>query len=667
MGDLSQAGRAAQLTTPLGDNVLCLRRFSGTEGLSENFEFFVDAVSETQDINFDKALGQSCTIQLKTCDAQQRFFSGILTDARWVGRAEDYFEYRIALRPWFWLLNHRANCQIFLEKDVTQIIQQIFTDAGYSSGDHFRFATQDIYDVIPYCVQYRESDLAFVSRLMEQYGIYYFFEHSDGKHVMVLADSLSSHTPIPELQKNGLPFRPLTVDRNLSQQRLFEWTSDRRFRTGKVTYNDYDYLAPGKSLKAEKKGEETYTHSEYEVYDYPGKYDRKDMGENFAKIRLQAEQAIDHRRLTNGDAPSVIPGGFVEVKEIFDDKGQPVGQENQEYLVVRAAHRFGMQNYRSVNARSDRQVDQESQAYQGSYEFLPSSRPFRALPMTARPHIYGIQTAKVVAKKGDEGEEISTDENGHIWVQFYWDREPKVSCPIRVAQSWSGKKWGEQHIPRIGMEVVVEFLEGDPDRPLVVGCVYNGDNKYPYDLPDEKTKSGWKSDSSKGHDGYNELMFEDKKGSELIRMHAQKDHLVQINDSQTGYVGATELNSPYDGGDQTWTVGHNRTWTIQKGDDYLHVQKGNLSIDVDEGNHALDVKLGDISVKADAGNITMEAAQTITIKVGQSSITLDQSSIKISAMMVQIQGQLQAQVKSVMTQIEGDAMLQLSGGIVMIG
>jgi type VI secretion system secreted protein VgrG len=245
-------------------------------------------------------------------------------------------------------------------------------------------------------------------------------------------------------------------------------------------------------------------------------------------------------------------------------------------------------------------------------------------------------------------------------VRFYWDREPKKSCPIRVAQCWSGKKWGEQHIPRIGMEVVVEFLEGDPDRPLVTGCVYNGDNKYPYDLPGNKTQSGWKSRSTKNGqpNEFNEFFFEDLKGQELVRLHCQKDHLVEVNANQTGYVGAVELNSPYQGGDQTWTVGHNRSWTIQKGDDKVEVQQGNRS---------LDVKMGNISVKADLGKIDIEAMQSITLKVGQSKITLDQMGVTIEGMMIKIEGQIQTEVKATMTQVTGDAMLQLHGGIIMIG
>jgi type VI secretion system secreted protein VgrG len=566
MAEISQDGRIGALTTPLGKDVLCLRDFSGIEGLGENFEFYVTAFSEQDNIDFDKLLGKTCTVKLNASDDKVRYFNGILTQAQWVEKEEDLYLYKLLLRPWFWMLNQRADCRIFLNKNVKDVIQEVFSKAGFSD---FEFRTTTDYDTIPYCVQYRESDLAFCLRLMEQYGIYYFFKHSDSKHTMILADSPSSHESNPELPK----LRYLTEGGLNLDQHLVAWISDRRVRTGKVEFNDYDYLNPNKKLLAPHEANENYTFSKLEVYDYPGKYDEENKGKKFSKFRLEAEQCQDRRRYVDGDAMSLFSGSRVTVEE------HPISSENQEYLVVRCSHRFGDQHYRSNSRMTDFEV------YRGSYEFLPIDRPFRMLPMTPKPRIYGIQTAKVVGKKGEESQEISTDEHGHIWVQFYWDREPKISCPIRVAQCWSGKKWGEQHIPRIGMEVVVEFLEGDPDRPLVVGCVYNGDNKYPYDLPGEKTKSGWKSDSTQGHNGYNEVMFEDKKGSELFRIHAEKDQLVVVNNNVTETVG----------GDETITVGG----------------------------------------PTGGGNFTLNAFQTVTINVGpkgspMTQIVMDTSSITLN-------------------------------------
>jgi type VI secretion system secreted protein VgrG len=406
-------------------------------------------------------------------------------------------------------------------------------------------------------------------------------------------------------------------------------------------------VQPPKNLLAPNQAAEGY-NPKLEVYDFPGKYKDQDKGSNFSRIRLEAEQCYDHRRFAENDAPSLFPGSNVTVQR------HPLQSELIKYLVVRCNHSYGVQKYRASSAGMVEEI------YRGFCELLPSTIPFRMLPLTPKPRVLGIETAKVVCKKGDNGEEISTDEHGRVWVQFYWDREPQKTCPIRVAQIWASKQWGGQFIPRVDMEVVVQFLEGDPDRPLITGCVYNGDNKYPYTLPGNKTQSGWKSRSTKngGDSEFNEFFFEDLKGSELVRLHCQKDHLVEVNRNQTGYVGAVDRNSPYAPGNQTWTVGGDRSWTIQQGNDTLDVKMGNLSIDVEMGN---------ISVKADLGSITVDAMQSITLKVGESSITLDQMGVTIKGIMISVQGQAQTEVKAPMTQIEGEAMLQLSGGIIMIG
>jgi len=571
MGQLSQAKYAAALKTPLGDNVLVLKTFSGNETLGQPFEFHVEALSEEENIDFDKALGQACTIKLKTYEQKERFFCGILTEAQWVGTGIGgqlgYSHYRLVLRPWFSLLAHRANCRIFPKMKVTEIIEQVFKDAGFSSDTDFKFCTHGTYEEIKYCVQYRETDFAFVSRLMEQYGIYYFFEHQDGQHKMMLADSYASHSKVKDLPR--VKYNSQTVAYNRAEQHIHSWISDRRFCTGKVELRDYDYLQPN-VLKAMKDVKENYARSTFEVYDYPGKYDKQmqKMGDLFAQVRLEAKQALDRRRTANGDAPSLFAGGIVTLEK------HPTSKENDEYLVVRASHEYGAQFYGSAQGG-------DAPAYHGNYEFLPSKRQFRSLPLTPKPRIHGIQTAKVVAQKGEDREEISTDEHGHIWVQFYWDREPQKSCPIRVSQSWASKQWGEQFIPRIGMEVVIEFLEGDPDRPLVTGCVYNGDNKHPYTLPNDKTQSGLKSHSSKGGNGYNEFMFEDYKDKELVRMHAQKDHDVTVRNSETWTIG--EAFTPPQGK-------ASRATTLENGDDSLTIEKGNRSVEISLGGqstHAL--------------------------------------------------------------------------------
>jgi type VI secretion system secreted protein VgrG len=583
MAQLTQDTRPAQLQTPLGKDILVLASFVAAEGLSELFEVNVEALSEQENIDFDKAIGKSCTVKQITYDDKTRYYNGILTATRRVGKSRDLTHYNLVLRPWLWLLGRKADCRIFLKKDVKEVISEVFKKAGFTD---FAFRTTGDFHKIPYCVQYRETDLAFCSRMMEHYGIYYFFEHTDGKHTLVMADSRTSHKSIPDLPK--LPFIQRHEGANRREQHVHSWVSDRKLRTGKVHFNDYDYLQPKKNLKAPKESNEKYAHSKLEMYDYHHKYDEKDKGENHAQFRLEAEQAFDYRRRIHGDAASIYPGGLVTVEH------HPTKSENQEYLIVGARHMYSSQSYRSGGGGN-------GDAYSGSYDILPSDRPYRSLPKTPKPRIYGIQTAKVVGKKGEEGEEISTDEHGHIWVQFHWDREPQKSCPVRVAQTWAGKRWGAIFLPRVGMEVVVDFIEGDPDRPLVTGCVYNGDNKPPYDLPDNKTISGWKSDSSRHNGGYNEFVFDDKKDSEKIRMHAERDHEVTVKHAETWTIG--ESFKPPQGSPSRCT-------TIKNGDDQLTIE---------HGNQTTHVKVA-ISTTADV---------SITLKVGPSTVTMTPGSISL--------------------------------------
>jgi type VI secretion system secreted protein VgrG len=623
---LQQAARIASFDTPLGKDKLVLIQYRAIEAVGELFEFNIEALSEDENIDFDKALGQSCTLKINAYDGKQRIFNGLMTEAQWIGKVDVFYRYRVVLRPWLYLLGCMADCRIFLQMTVIDILKEVFTKAGFND---FSVRTNGNYEQIEYCVQYRETHLAFVSRLMELYGIFYFFEHTDGKHTLVLADSRSSLKPISDL--STVPYVPLTRAEMRPGQHLYDWVSVRSFRTGKVQLNDYDYLKPTKNLLAPAEGSEKYSHSKLEVYDYPGKYTEKDKGENLARFRLEAEQALDHRRHINGDAASLYPGGLTTVEK------HPTDSENMQYFVARANHRFSSHHYRSISKSDmgnlpvrdiapDGTIVDQDQVYYGVYEFQPADRPYRMPPVTPKPRVFGIETAVVVGKQGEDSEEISTDEYGRIWVKFFWDRDPHKTCPIRVSQSWASKQWGTQFIPRLGMEVVVEFLEGDPDRPLVTGCVYNGDNKVPYDLPGQKTQSGTKSDSSKGHNGYNEFMFEDQKGGEFIRMHAEKDHLVTVNANQTGSVGVVAPDNPYPGGDQTWTVGNNRSWTIQKGNDTLDIQLGSQTVSIDAGNQSTTVAM----------NISTTADISITLTVGPSVVNITPGSISLTSPVINL-------------------------------
>jgi type VI secretion system secreted protein VgrG len=618
-GGLSQDKRVAAFKSPLGDDKLVLVAFTGEEALSELFEYRIDAFSDDENLNFDPAIGKNCSLTLKTYEGRERIFNGVLVRAQWMGRRGDHWAYGLVLRPWTWILGFTANCRIFADQTAPEIIEKVFNDAGFSD---FEKKLTESYPTIPYCVQYRETDLAFVCRLMEEHGIYFYFEHTADKHTMVLADAKASHKPI----NNGkLPFIGLTGSDRRDREHVESWESERRFRTGRVVLNDYDYLQPNASLIAETSASEAYAKSSMEVYDYPGRYTDRGEGERFAKVRLDAEQAADHRRQGAGDAPSLYPGGLVTLEKHYTPS------ENVQHLVVRAVHEFASHSYRTGGGGAAA----GNRPYLGRYEFLPSDTPFRAPPVTAKPRIHGPQTAKVVGKSG---EEIDVDEHGRILVQFHWERDKKPSCRVRVAQVWSGKNWGGQVIPRIGQEVVVEFLEGDPDRPLVVGTVYNGEYKHPYELPGEKTRSGLKSDSTKGGGGFNELAFEDKKGHEKVDVRAEKDLVVLVRSTETRTIGEDFDSS---GGPAS------RTTTLEQGDDVLTVETGNQTVDVKQKIH-------------------IKAGMEILLEVGPSKIKMDMLGITITAPTVTVKADVLVDVKGTTTNVTGDAMLVLKGGLTLI-
>jgi type VI secretion system secreted protein VgrG len=588
----------ATLETALGKDVLVITRFDAREALSELFEFRVEALSERDNIDFDAAIGRNATISVKGADGKERIFNGVLVEARWTGVRNDLYTYQVVLRPWLWLLAHATDCRIFAHKSVPDIIKEVFQKRGFTD---FRDSLTASYQPLEYCVQYRETDMDFVCRLMEENGIYYFFDHSKAKHELVLCDAQSCHKPAPGLAT--IPFMPSHVEGRRDRQLLDSWSTYRGLQSGRVVLKDYDYLKPKAKLEGQQSGSAGYAHSDLELYDYHGRYTEQNIADDRAKFRLQAEQARDQRRTAVGPAPSLFPGALTTLER------HPSKAENMEYLVLACTHSYASESYRSGGAEVDHNP------YSGVYEFAPASRPFRARLITPKPYIRGPQTAVVV---GEKGEEIDVDEHGRITVQFFWDRNQDASRRVRIAQTWAGNGWGTIVIPRIGQEVVVEFLEGDPDHPLVVGTVYNGINKVPYDLPSNKTISGVKSDSSKGGGGYNEFILEDKKGQEKIRAHAQKDLEVKV------------LN------DETRDVGNNQKEKI-----------GN-NVDIDVGmNKSTNVGM----------SYTLEAGMEIVLKVGANSITINQMGITLDAIMIMFQGTAMVTTKAPMVVTTADALI----------
>jgi type VI secretion system secreted protein VgrG len=555
---LSQDQRPGKLTTPLGDNALALTRFSASEGLSELFEIRIEAASEEGSLDFASAMGLGSAVELKTQDGQKRYFNGVMTEARWAGTQEDLYLYELVLRPWLWLLTRTSDCKIFAQKSPTDIIKQVFSDRGFSD---FRDATTGSPPTLEYCVQYRETDFNFVCRLMEEYGVYYFFEHSNDKHTLVLADAKSSHKPMPSLK--SVAYNPVADAGRREKQYLDVWSLGRRAQSGVFVLEDYGYKKPSADLLAQSQNPGGYAHDSMEMFDYPyGYVDTegnalvdKGVGDKLAKYKLEALQSLDKRRTAMGAAASLFPGGLVTLER------HPESGENREYLITHCTHDFQAESYRSGAG--------DSFGYIGNYEMTPSDRQFRAPLVTRKPEIVGFQSALVV---GDG--EIDVDKLGRILVQFYWDRKKSQSRRVRVAQIWAGKTRGALFTPRVGDEVLIAYEEGDPDRPIVIGSVYNGTNTVPMTLPDKKTGSGILTRSSTGGNGYHMFLFDDTAGSEKVKLRSQKDLMFKalnneqrdILNSQTENIGQDEtINVGFPAGSGNFTLNALSKVTINVG------------------------------------------------------------------------------------------------------
>jgi type VI secretion system secreted protein VgrG len=590
---------AVKLSTPFGKDVLVLSRYDAREGISELFEYQIEAMSQKPDLDFDKAIGQHCSISHQVTEtggaAKTRYFDGILVEAQSIGERADLFAYRLVLRPWFWLAGRTADSEIFHNKTVREILEKTLSKPKLGT---FRLDI-DGTRKLPYCVRYRETQFAFASRIMEEHGLCYYFEHKAGDHTLVVADGPARHKPVAGSET--LPVINAGNEWRYDLEHFRDWRKERRFRSGKVTFRDYDYMKPTANMEVSKPAVEKYTHADLEMYDYPGRYVEPGDGRELAKYRLESYQAGDKRRFTEGDAVTVYPGAVVTTTE------NTIKAENGQYLMVRATHAFSAASYVSGDA--------DSQQYAGYYELQPADRPFRPAQITPKPTIYGPQTAVVVGSG-----EIDVDQEGRILVSFHWDRvsEKKQSCRVRVAQVWAGSDWGGVFIPRVGQEVLVQFLDGDIDQPLVVGAVYNGKHKQAFGAESNKTVNGFKTQSTTGGGGFNQLSFDDKKSSEKVYVRAEKELELLIRDREKRNIGEDAKNAV------------SRDTVIVKGDDKLDIQSGSQTVKASK-------------------EITLEALQKITLKVGQSTIVMDPTSITISAITVEIKASAQFKTSATMT------------------
>jgi type VI secretion system secreted protein VgrG len=651
----TQAGRPLYATTPAGADVLLLEGFTGEEGISMPFSYDLRFVSESDNIiSADTLLRKPTTITIVLQGGGKKYISGWVNRFVQTGRRQHFSGYEATIVPWLWFLTLDYDCKIFQKMTVPDIIEKVFKDAGYTD---FQLKTYKSYSPRDYCVQYRETSFNFVSRLMEEEGIYYYFEHSDGTHTMVLTDSPPGITSCPG-EDSFKVWTDASQAVGFDVISSLEWT--KVSTTGKVTLNDYNFETPSTDLKSSASGTE-----KNEIYDYPGKFDDHDGGGNYANLGIELQEKDIQTVAGLSNCRAMTTGYKITVTNHFRD------DLNQAYLLTWLRQTMEWNVYGGAGSSPEAGVD-----YSNQYEAIPFSTNYRPPRRATKAIVQGPQTALVV---GPSGEEIYTDKYGRVKVQFYWDRvgtkNENSSCWIRVSQYWAGKTWGSMHIPRMGQEVIVDFLEGDPDRPIITGRVYNAEQTVPQTLPDNMTQSGIKSRSSKGggSDNYNEIWFEDLKGSELIRIHAEKDLLTEVENDETRTVGHDRTTTIKNDETKTVTQGNEKhtieqgthTVTVQ-GNQTIEIKQGNQSNTLDMGNQSTELKMGNRSVKADLGAITEEAMQKIELTVGQSKITIDQMGVTIQGMMIKITGQVQVQVQGLLTQVNGDAMLQLKGGITMI-
>jgi type VI secretion system secreted protein VgrG len=520
MPTYTQANRPVRIATPLEEDVLLLRSMTGVERLGQPFEYELVLLSEKHDVDYKEIIGKNVTVSVNKGDKEPRYFNGIISRFGQANYEKRLVEYRATMVPWLWLLTRSADCRIFQAMSVPDILKQIFTDFGFSD---VIFRLHGTYKTWEYCVQYRETTFNFVSRLMEQEGIYYFFKHENGKHTLVLCDTPGSHLEFKGYEE--LKFR-LPTEKPLPYESLWSWVEHHEVQPGGYHVKEFDFKNPRRTTIGTASMDRSHAASEFEHFDYLGEMDAESDGERYSKLRLEEWQAMHEIYTGEGDARGTCTG----VR--FTLRGHPREDFEKEYLTIGTEFKIESDPFETVQEAKNEFV------YEAKLTAIPVSEQFRPRRTTSKPLIQGPQTAMVV---GVKGEEIHTDKYGRVKVQFHWDHYGKAdensSCWVRVAQVWAGKQWGSVYTPRVGQEVIVEFLEGDPDRPIITGRVYNEVALPPYELPAKKTISTTKSNSTKGGQGFNEIRFEDNKGEEQLFFHAEKDQEIRIKNDVHEWIG----------------------------------------------------------------------------------------------------------------------------------
>ena len=660
MNAVTQRARLVAVASPLGEDALLFRRMVADERLARPFHYRLEVFSRDPQLDFDRLLGENLTVRLELPERPgARYFNGFVSAVAQGADVGRFATYVLTLKPWLWFLSRNADCRIFQNMTVPEIVKRVFLDHGVAD---FKDRLGKVeYPRREYCVQYRESDFAFVSRLLEEEGIYYYFRHENGKHTLVLANGQDSHEAVAGYQR--IPYYPPNADGRRVRDHIDGWSLRRSVESGGAALDDYDFKLPRKNLHSLTRLAGDHAQAHYETFDYPGGYYERDHGEHYSRLRAEEHRTraeIVHGR---GNAYGLTVGA------LFTLENCPREDQNREYLMLAARHELRSDDYETKSA------DDGGPLHSCSFSVLHAERVFRPPRSTAKPVVRGPQTAVVV---GRAGEEIHTDEYGRVKLQFHWDRygpaDQDSSCWVRVAQTAAGKGWGAVNLPRVGQEVVVDFLEGDPDRPLVTGRVYNGISKPPYALPENATVSTFKSNSSKDSRGFNELRFEDRAGREQLFMHAQRRMDLRVRGSLYETVGGSrEVRVGWEkdgerGGDLNTLVRRDINHHVEQGE-YRLVDRGmhqtvvedvieshqqnhtvlvgdtaalNAREVIIEGAEQLSNRSGKVSVEGTqtvhvkGGQLNIEAIEGMSLKVGDSFIVLDRTGVHIDGALVAI-------------------------------
>lgn len=670
-------------TTP--DRALLLTGMTAVERLSELFVIEAEVVARGGPVDLHPCLAKPVSFSFTGKPHVSRHFHGILCEYAEIGRENDGkdFLYRLVVRPQQYLKALNRISKIHYKKTIANLITLLPTQKQTLSAS---------YDAIEYRVQYDESDFDFVSRHMEREGIYYFFEHQAGSHTLVAVDAAAAHT-------SNTPATVRLATGNPDGKEAVLWTlrEHRRFGATAYTVDDYDYTAPTAVLKKQKQlanigsGAARWRAAQgsdvagtiAERFEYPANFDQpgSSRGERYAAVRLEADRADMARSHAEGDVFAAAVGRKLKVE--YDESGNGFTfAANHEYLIVGTRHMYRASGYRSGGSGNEEM--------RVELEMMPARHPFRPARKTPMPRIPGPQTGIVV---GPPGEEIHTDKYGRVKVKFFWDIQsyegggqvPDRSLWVRVAQMSAGGGFGAFMIPRIGHEVVVEFLNGDPDRPIVTGSVYNENNLPAFGTAAANPLQGIRTNSTKGGGGFNEIRFDDSKDREVFSVQAQKDlKTLVLKGHETRDIKEGNRTTTIDKGDETLSIKTGKRTTTIKADEILKIESGNRKEEISQGNDSLDIKMGNRSaelgmgndnlklkmgnrtIKLDLGKQSTEAMQSIELIVGQSSIKIDQMGVTIKGMMIKIEAQTMFQTKGLMMQQQASAIHIVKGAMVMI-